>query len=87
MLFSDTDSSKIRDHLIRLVEAAIFCMRIIETPGVPEWVVPEAAHKALYEAPEPIVETNIANNFEYGYMLDQVCHKIKPFIVEDSLPR
>jgi hypothetical protein len=87
MLFSDTASDKVRDHLIQLVEAAIFCMRLLETPGIPEWVAPEAAHKTLYEALGPIVDANIANSFEYGYMLDQACRKLQPFIAEDRLSR
>ena len=87
MLFSDTASDKIRDHLIKLVEAAIFCMRLLETKDIPEWVVPQAAHKTLYDALEPIVDANIANSFEYGYMLDQACRKLQPFIVEGSISR
>lgn len=83
MLFSNNRSDKIRDDLIKLVEAAIFCMRIIENPSISGFLATQAAHKALYEALVPIVDDNIASNFEYHYMLDQVSHRIKPFISED----
>lgn len=86
MLFSDTRFDLIRDNLIKLLEASVFCMRVLEVPGIPGAVRTKEAHKALYEALVPIVDANIANNFEFGYMLDQTCRKLQPFISEDRQP-
>lgn len=85
MLFSDTKADTIRDHLIRLVETAAFCMRLLETPGIPGYVRTSEAHKALYDAMTVVVDSEIATNFEFGFMLDQVSHKLRPFIAEDKL--
>lgn len=85
MLFSDTKSDKLRDHLILMVEAAILCMRILETPGIQGSIRTKEAHKALYGALEHVIEDNIATSFEFAFMLDQVCRKIQPLIVEDKL--
>lgn len=85
MLFSETKSETIRDHLIRLTEAAVFCMRVLEVPCIPGAIRTKEAHQALYEALVPIVDANIANNFEFGYILDQACRKIQPLILEDKI--
>lgn len=84
MLFSDTKTDIIRDNLIRLLEASVFCMRVLETPGIPGRVRLNEAHKALYDAMVPVVDANIANNFEFGYVLDQACRKLQPLILEDK---
>ena len=83
MLFNNVPSDKIRDHLISLLETAIFCMRVIEVAKIPDDVRMNSIHSALYDALVPVINDNIANNFEYGYMLDKVGRKINPLILED----
>lgn len=86
MLFSDKESATIRDHLIRLTEAAVFCMRILETPNIPGAARIKESHKALYDAMAKVVDAEIATDFEFGYILDQASRKMRPFILEDRLP-
>ena len=86
MLFSDKESMTIRDHLIRLTEAAVFCMHILEEPNIGDDVRMVQSHKALYDAMSQVVDADIANNFEFGYILDQATRKARPFISEDNWP-
>lgn len=86
MLFDDKESMTIRDHLIRLTEAAVFCIHMLETPNIPGADRVKQSHKALYDAMTHVVDADIANNFEFGYLLDKATRKARPFISEDSWP-
>lgn len=86
MLFSKKESVAIRDHLIRLTEAAVFCMRMLETPNIEDDVRMTQSHKALYDAMSQVVDADIATNFEFGFLLDQASRKARRFISEDSWP-
>ena len=85
MLFSSTNSDKIRDHLIKITEAVVFCMHVLEVPNVPAGTKIKASHTALYDAMSHIIDLDVANNFEFGFMLDQASRKLRPLISEDSL--
>jgi hypothetical protein len=86
MLFSDKESMTIRDHLIRLTEAAVFCMHMLEVPNIPGAARIKESHKALYDAMTHIADTDIASNFEFRYLLDQASRKVRPFILTDMPP-
>ena len=87
MLFSAKQTMTIRDHLIRLTEAVVFCMHMLETPNIPGAARIRESHKALYDAMSGVVDAEIASNFEYGYLLDQASRKVRPFILVDTLPK
>lgn len=87
MLFSDKESMTIRDHLIRLTEAAVFCMHMLETPNISGADRIKQSHKALYDAMAQVVDSDIANDFEFGFLLDQASRKVHPFISEDNPPK
>lgn len=84
MLFSDVKTDIIRSHLIGLLEAAVFCMRVLEIPGIPPATRTKEVHTALYKALEVVVDANIANDFEFSYILDQTSRKLQPLISEDT---
>ena len=84
MLFSSDKTENIRDNLIKLLEASLFCMRVLEVPGIPDSIRNKESHKALYKALVGIVDINTAGNVEYKFILDQISRKMGVFTAKDS---
>ena len=76
MIFSSESTDKIRTNLINLMESAIYCLLTLESGNIEDKNKITMAHNSIYKSMVNIVDENIANHFEFGYILDQQKRKV-----------
>lgn len=77
MLFSDENQKSTRDKLIKLVEAAAYCLTVLGEKTIVKDRQIESAHNELYTAMEGVVDGPTAYHSEYHYILYRAKLKLK----------
>jgi hypothetical protein len=77
MLFSDIAADSVRDKLIKLVEASVYCLHVLGEKSVYQDKQIELAYKELSQAMGSIVNEDISKHSEYAYILYRAILKIK----------
>ena len=77
MLFSNIDNDSIRDKLIRLVEASVYCLNVLGENKIYQDKQIELACAELSEAMANIVSADITNHSEYDYIFYRARLKLK----------
>ena len=77
MLFGNSNSDCIRDNLIKLVEAAAYCLNVLGQKDLPSEKQIESAYKEISEAMASIIDGGIAAHSEYDYILYRARLKLR----------
>lgn len=77
MLFSDNSSDSVRDKLIKLVEAAVYCLNVLGQKNLSHDKQIECAYQELSEAMANVIDERISKHSEYDYIIYRAKLKIK----------
>lgn len=77
MLFSDNSSDSVRDKLIKLIEAAVYCLNVLGQKDFSHDKQIECVYRELSEAMANVIDANTIKHSEYDYILYRAQLKLK----------
>lgn len=77
MLFSNIPAHKVKDKLVRIVEAAVYCLIVIGEKDISQDEQITFAYNELSEAMTDIIDEDISKHGEYDYILYRAKLKLR----------